>query len=80
MAPQNLGRMLASSPTHHGSYPVTESLALPPEKGVQHVSNPISYTTLSDVPQGNEADACEGSGRPHDALHRLLSARSNESD
>jgi hypothetical protein len=43
---------------------VTESFALPPDKGVNHVSNPISYAALSDAPQDNEAYAREGDGWP----------------
>jgi hypothetical protein len=62
----------------HGSYPVTESFALPPIEGVNHVSNPLSYAALSDVPQGNEAYAREGNGRAQASLHRLRSTRSNE--
>jgi hypothetical protein len=48
----------------HRQPSVTESFALPPDKGVNHVSNPISYTALPDVPQGNEAYARKGNGRP----------------
>jgi hypothetical protein len=42
---------------------VTESFALPPDKGANDVSNPIGYTALPDVPPGNEAYAREGNGR-----------------
>jgi hypothetical protein len=41
----------------------TMGITLPPDKGVHHVSNPISYTAVPDVPQGNEAYAREGNGR-----------------
>jgi hypothetical protein len=47
----------------HRQPSVTESFALPPDKGVNHVSNPISYAALPDVPQGNEAYAREGNAR-----------------
>jgi len=62
----------------HGSYTVTESLALPPDEGVHHDSNPIQHAALSDVPLDNEADARKGSGRPQVALRGLRSTRSNE--
>jgi|ERR1700733_10680467 hypothetical protein len=35
----------------HRQPSVTESFALPPDKGVNHVSNPISYSALPDVPK-----------------------------
>jgi hypothetical protein len=41
------------------------------------VAAPIRYTALSNVPQGNEAYAREGSGRTQAALHRLWPARPN---
>jgi hypothetical protein len=78
MAPRIWGACSPNHRLHHGSYPVTESLALPPDKGMHHVSNPISYAALSDVPKSNEADACEGRGWSKTTLRRLRSARSNE--
>jgi hypothetical protein len=79
MVPRTWGAWLPSSPTPSRQLPVTESLALPPVKGAHHVSNPIGYAALFDVPKGDEVDACEGGGWPQDALHRLRSTRSNES-
>jgi hypothetical protein len=61
-----------TAPLRH--LPVTESLALPPDKGAHHVSNPISYDdALPDMPQAIEADACKGSGRSQAALRGLWS-------
>ena len=56
-------RQAGSMTARHRQPSVTESFALPPDKGVNHVSNPISYPALPDVPQGNEAYAREGNGR-----------------
>jgi hypothetical protein len=56
--------MLVRSPPQKRQPPVTESsITLPPDKGVHHVSNPIDYASMPDVPQGNEAYAREGNGR-----------------
>jgi hypothetical protein len=66
-----IDRRLGNREEHAGSItgplrhlPVTESFALPPDKGVQHDTNPISYDPLSDVSQDHEAYAREGIGRP----------------
>jgi hypothetical protein len=56
-------RQAGSITVRHWQPSVTESFALPPDKGVNDVSNPINYTALPDVPQGNEAYAREGNGQ-----------------
>jgi hypothetical protein len=55
--------MVARSPPTIGNHRCLRVLRSRLAKGVNHVSNPINYAALSDVPQGTEAYAPEGNGR-----------------